>query len=130
MIFKNKNTFYIQCFFVEIFCHLWQIQLLCEGFSQFSIIKFETITNIWWSTPPWTIKKMFCICHHHSQFHTILGCRMPPQPITFIHTSLPLKILAITNINVSLDLYIAHSYVNLHLYIIFIKKVSFYMGLV
>jgi hypothetical protein len=55
---------------------------------------------------------------------------MPPQPITFIHTSLPLKILAITNINVSLDLYIAHSYVNLHLYIIFIKKVSFYMGLI
>jgi hypothetical protein len=88
MIFKNKNTSYIQCFFVESFCHLWQIQ-----------------------------------------FHTILGCRMPPPPITFIHTSLPLKIL-VTNINVSLDLYIAHSYVNLHLYIIFIKKISFYMGLV
>lgn len=63
------------------------------------------------------------IPHHFGMPHA-------PPPITFIHTSPPLKILAITNNNVSFNLYIVHSYVNLHLYIIFIKKVSFYMGLV
>jgi hypothetical protein len=42
-----------------------------------------------------------------------LDVTCPPPPITFIHTSSPLKIVSIANINVSLDLYIAHSSVNL-----------------
>jgi hypothetical protein len=46
---------------------------------------------------------------------------------SFLDVACPPTLLAITNINVSLDLYIAHSYANLHLYIIFIKKVSFFL---